>query len=114
MPLQPPQIPNRMTRDWTRVSEVRVRRLTAWDMTEALQVHVGIRQNCLLFLLGLAKIWCQKDLSTVIPNMEFYENSWGEIHIISWEQKSFKHQELWPSEHSLGPKTSLYRSRVKN
>lgn len=52
-------------------------------MTEALQAHVGIRQKCLLFLLGLAKIWCQKDLGTEIQNMEYYENSWDESHIIS-------------------------------
>jgi len=92
MPLQQPQIPNRMTRDWTRVSAVRVRRITAWTIAEALQVHV-VLVKIVLFLSDLAKIWGKKDLGTAIPKTEFYENSWGGSRIISFEQKSF-----WVSE----------------
>jgi hypothetical protein len=83
-------------------------------MAEALQIRGGIRQKCLLFLLGLAKSDVKKILVQKFQIWNFTKNLWGESHIISWEQKSFKHQEPWLSEHSLGPKTSLYRSRVKN
>jgi hypothetical protein len=42
VPLCPPQIPHGLTRDWTRASAVRGRRLTAWAMARGVTYFTKI------------------------------------------------------------------------